>query len=95
MAKLEQFGVIPVARGLRGQLHVRKEIIFPSENEALWAGEIFAQVLGGAVAFKRVNDPEEGVIGQGIIIGRYGVMAGERDEPQGGSDQGPGHGRAA
>jgi hypothetical protein len=96
MAKVEQFGVIPVARGLRGQLHVRKEIVFPSENEALHAGKIFAEVLGGAVAFKRVNDPQEGTIGQGVIIARYGLMAEtSADVHLRGPDDERGHGQAA
>jgi hypothetical protein len=75
MAKVEEFGIIPVARGLNDQLLVQKEIILAGEEEALRGGKIFADVLGGAVAFKRVNDPEEEIVGQGVIIGRYGVMA--------------------
>jgi hypothetical protein len=75
MADLSEFGIIPVARGLNGKLLVQKEIVFPSEAEARRAGEIFAGVLGGAVAFRRASDPEAGMVGQGIIIGRYGALA--------------------
>jgi hypothetical protein len=75
MPTLNEFGIIPVARGLEGKLLVQKEIAFPSEEEAKRAGEIFARVLGGAVAFRREDDPAAGIIGQGVIIGRYGVMA--------------------
>ena len=80
MATVEEFGIIPVARGLNGKLLVQKEVVFPTEDEALRAGGIFAQVLGGAVAFKRSIDVEVGVKSDGIIIRRYGVMAGETEK---------------
>jgi hypothetical protein len=44
-------------------------------STAVRAGKIFAEVLGGPVAFRRVNDPSTGTVGNGVIIGRYGVMA--------------------
>ena len=75
MATFNKFGVIPVFRGLDGTLSVQKEVAFPSEEDAKRAGKVFAEVLGGAVAFRRMNDPETGTIGNGFIIGRYGVMA--------------------
>jgi hypothetical protein len=75
MDSSNRFGIIPVFRGLDGKLAVQKEIAFPSEDEAKRAGEVFAEVLGGAIAFRRVNDPEAGIVGRGVIIGRYGVMA--------------------
>jgi hypothetical protein len=75
MATFTKFGIIPVARSLDGKLLVQKEVAFPSEEEAKRAGRIFADVLGGAVAFRRMNDPDTGIVGQGVIIGKYGVMA--------------------
>ena len=75
MAALDEFGVIPVARGPQGKLLVRKEIPFPSEEHAQRAGKLFADVLGGAVTFRRTSDRAAGIVGQGVIIGRYGVMA--------------------
>jgi hypothetical protein len=75
MATFSKFGVIPVFRGLDGSLAVQKEVAFPSEEDAMRAGQVFAEVLGGAVAFRRMNDPETGTVGNGFIIGRYGVMA--------------------
>jgi hypothetical protein len=39
------------------------------------AGEVFAGVLGGAVAYSRVYDREAGSAEDGVIIGRFGVMA--------------------
>jgi hypothetical protein len=75
MAQANKFGIIPVFRGLNGRLSVQKEIVFPSEDEARRAGEIFAGILGGAVAFRRASDPETGAVESGVIIGRYGVMA--------------------
>jgi hypothetical protein len=78
MASLSKFGIIPVFRGLDGKLMVQKEIAFSSEEEARRAGRVFADVLGGAVAFRRMNDPDAGVVGRGVIIGKYGIMA---DEP--------------
>jgi hypothetical protein len=82
MASFEQFGIFPVARGLNGKLLVQGEVAFASEEEAKRAGQIFADVLEGAVAFCRVSDPEAGVIGRGVIIGRYGVMAVTGGQPQ-------------
>jgi hypothetical protein len=29
--------------------------------------------IGGAVAFRRVHDPASGIVGQGVIIGKYGA----------------------
>jgi hypothetical protein len=49
--------------------------VFPSEEDARRAGRIFAEVLGGAVAFRRVRDAEAGLVGEGTIIARFGVMA--------------------
>ncbi|MFI5015451.1 MAG: hypothetical protein ACHQAY_24205 [Hyphomicrobiales bacterium] len=75
MAGITQFGIIPVFRGIEGRLSVQREIHFSSEDDAKRAGKIFAEVLGGAVAFRRVSDLETGAKGQGEIIGRYGVLA--------------------
>jgi hypothetical protein len=54
-------------------------MIFASEEEALRSGEIIAEVLGGVVGFKRVIDPDQGIVGQGVILGRYGAMAAPED----------------
>ena len=75
MTKVQQFGVIPVFKAIDGKLSVQKEILFPTEADALRAGEVFAQVLGGAVAFSRVFDPDTGAKQDGTMIGRFGVMA--------------------
>jgi hypothetical protein len=75
MAIFNEFGIFPVVRGINGKLMVQKEVAFPSEEDAKRAGQIFADVLGGAVAFRRVDDSDAGVVGQGIIIGKYGLMA--------------------
>jgi hypothetical protein len=86
MARTAQYGVFPVFRGLDGRLAVQPEMIFPSEEDAKRAAEIFAGVLGGAVAFSRMTDRETGTVEKGVIIGRYGVMAEkqahERAEPE-------------
>jgi hypothetical protein len=75
MATLSKFGIIPVFLGPDGKLAVQEEVALPSEEDAKRAGEVFAKVLGGAVAFRRMNDPETGTVDNGFIIGRYGVMA--------------------
>ena len=80
MPTFNEFGIIPVARGLQGKLLVQKEIAFSSAEEAKRAGQIFAEVLGGAVARRRQDNPEAGIVGQGVIIGRYGIMADNADE---------------
>jgi hypothetical protein len=75
MARTAQFGVFPVFRGLDGRLAVQPEMIFPTEDDAKRAAKIFAGVLGGAVAFKRMADQEAGTVEKGTIIAKYGVMA--------------------
>jgi hypothetical protein len=75
MALAAEFGVFPVFRGLDGRLAVQPEIIFPSEDDAKRAAEVFAGVLGGAVAYSRMTDQETGLVEDGVIIGKYGVMA--------------------
>ena len=77
MATFTKFEIIPVARSLDGKLLVQKEVAFPSEEEAKRAGEACANIVAGAIAFRRVNDPDTGLFGQGIIIGKYGIMAEE------------------
>jgi len=77
MGEYSRFGIIPVFRGLEGKLSVQKEISFPTEEDAKRAGEVFAEILGGAIAFRRMSDPETGLVADGVIIGRYGVMADE------------------
>jgi len=86
MARVAEYGVFPVFRGLDGHLAVQPEIIFPSEDDAKRAAEIFAGVLGGAVAFTRMADQETGVVEQGVIIGKYGVMAERREQIETASD---------
>jgi hypothetical protein len=68
------FGIIPVFRGLEGKLQLQRPIPFPSEAEAMRAGGVFAEVLGGAVAYSRVVDRDSGAVECGIIIGRFGAM---------------------
>ena len=71
-----EFGVIPVFRDLDGKVVVLKEVPFSSAEEARRAAHIYAQVLGGAVACR--HDPGADTVGQGVIIGKYGVMAAEK-----------------
>jgi hypothetical protein len=80
MKAFNKFGIIPVFRGLDGKLLVQKEVAFDSEEDAKRAGQVFAEVLGGAVAFRRMNDPESGIVGQGVIIGKYGIMADQQTQ---------------
>ena len=54
MPTFNEFGIIPVARGLQGKLLVQKEIAFSSAEEAKRAGQIFAEVLGGS---SRLSSP--------------------------------------
>jgi hypothetical protein len=81
MAPLNKFGIIPVFRGPNGKLAVQKEVAFPLEEDARRAGQACADYVGEAVAFRRTNDPDTGIVGQGVIIGKYGVMA-EKSAPQ-------------
>jgi len=83
MARVAQYGVFPVFRGLDGKLAVQPEMTFPSEDDAKRAAEIFAGVLGGAVAFTRIADAEAGTVEKGTIIARYGVMAESSSDGEG------------
>jgi hypothetical protein len=60
---------------LNGRLQVKPPITYSSEQDALRAGEVFADVLGGAVVYSRVVDREAGTAENGVLIGRFGVMA--------------------
>ena len=73
---LNEYGVIPVFRDLDGKVVALKEVPFSSAEEARDAAHIYAEVLGGAVACR--HDPGADTVGQGVIIGRYGVMAEEK-----------------
>jgi hypothetical protein len=75
MAKISEFGVVPVFRDRDGHLAIQPQMIFPSEDDARRAAQIFAEVLGGAVAFSRIADREAGVTEDGVIIAKYGAMA--------------------
>ena len=75
-----EFGIFPVFRGLNGTLQVQKPVAFPTKEEAIRAGEVFAGVLGGAVAYSRVMDREAGIAEEGVIIARFGVMAEVADQ---------------
>ncbi|MBV9569533.1 MAG: hypothetical protein JO172_15495 [Hyphomicrobiales bacterium] len=90
MSRTMEFGIIPVLRCQDGQLIVQPQILFPSEEEARRAAEIFAEVLGGAVAFSRIVDRETGLAEDGVIIGKYGVL----DEIARADSCQQGHGRA-
>jgi hypothetical protein len=81
MAKSAEFGVFPVFVHLDGTLAVQPEMNFPSEDDAKRAAEVFAGVLGGAVAFSRLADRDAGLVEDGVIIGRYGVMAEDAARP--------------
>jgi hypothetical protein len=74
-----EFGIFPVFRGLDGVLQVRRPIACATEQEAIRAGEYYAGMLGGAVAFLRITDREAGTADDGVIIGRFGVLA---DQPK-------------
>ena len=82
MARVAEFGVIPVFRDRDGRLAVQPQMIFPSEDDARRAAQIFAEVLGGAVAFSRVADREAGIAEDGVIIAKYGAMAKSSQEPR-------------
>jgi hypothetical protein len=83
MARAAKYGVFPVFRGLDGSLAVQPELTFPSEDDARRAAEVFAGVLGGAVAFSRMADEETGTVEEGVIIGKYGVMAEAAEDEEG------------
>jgi hypothetical protein len=80
MAREAEFGVIPVFRDRDGHLAVQPQMIFPSETDARRAAQIFAEVLGGAVAFSRIADREAGIAEDGVIIAKYGAMAKGSDQ---------------
>jgi hypothetical protein len=75
MSRVTEFGIIAVFQRQDGRLTVQPQMLFPSEEDARRAAEIFAEVLGGAVAFSRVVDRESGLAEDGVIIAKFGVMA--------------------
>lgn len=75
MSRVTEFGIIAVFQSEEGRLTVQPRMLFPSEGDAKRAGEIFAEVLGGAVAFSRVVDRATGFAEDGVIIAKFGVLA--------------------
>ncbi|MBW0002394.1 MAG: hypothetical protein JO216_02810 [Hyphomicrobiales bacterium] len=75
MCRVTEFGIIAVFQSRDGRLTVQPRMFFPTEEDALRAAEIFADVLGGAVAFTRVVDRERDTAEDGVIIAKFGVMA--------------------
>jgi hypothetical protein len=69
MATLHEFGIsCPRAQwqalcSKGDRLHIR--------GRGPASGQVFANVLGGAVAFRRMSDCEAGIVGERTIIGRY------------------------
>ena len=88
MSRVTEYGIIPVFQGQDGQLTVQPRMLFESEEDAKRAAEIFAEVLGGAVAFSKVVDSETGFAEDGIIIGKYGVLAAGPEEEIGSQPRG-------
>ena len=70
-----RFGVFGVFLCADGTLKVHPPIAFESAAEATRAGEFLAGALGGAVAFSRGFDPRTGSAQDGVIIGKFGLMA--------------------
>ena len=75
MARTTTYGVFAVYKGFGNKLEVRPPAAFPTAERALAAARTFALVLGGAVAFSQAKDTGTGVTENGVIIGRFGVMA--------------------
>lgn len=75
MATETVFGVFAVYKGVGDKLEVRPPATYPTAEKALAAARTFALVLGGAVAYSKVVDTESGASEDGMIIGRFGVMA--------------------
>ena len=53
---------------------------YPTAEKALAGARSYAALLGGAVAFSQVIDDETGASEDGVIIGRFGVMAPKAEE---------------
>jgi hypothetical protein len=75
MSRVMEFGIMAVFQSEDGRLTVQPQMLFACEEDAKRAAEIFAEVLGGAVAFSRVVDRETGLADDGVIIAKFGVMA--------------------
>ena len=69
------YGVYGVSPSVDGTLKIQPPVTVGSAVEAKRTAEFLAGALGGAVAFAREIDPRTGATKDGVIIGRFGLLA--------------------
>ena len=74
MTAVVRFGVLPIFRGLGGKLKPLRVIDALTNEQAQRKAEVFASVVGGAIAFSKAGDPELGQWGTPRIISRHGEV---------------------
>jgi len=74
MLRVTKFGVLPIFRGLGGRLKPLRVIEAASADEAKRKADVFASVVGGAVAFASTGDAELDAWEAPRIIARHGEV---------------------
>jgi len=74
VSRIATFGVLPVLRGLEGKFSALRIIDARSAKEAMRKADIFADVVGGAVAFSKAGGPGQDQWDGAIILGYCGEV---------------------
>jgi hypothetical protein len=74
MSKVTKFGVLPIFRGLEGKFRPLRVMQARSADDAKRKADIFASVVGGAVAFAKARDPGRDQWDETVILGYCGEV---------------------
>ena len=74
MSRVTKFGVLPILRGLEGKFSPLRVMHARSADEAKRKADVFAMVIGGAVAFSKSGDPDRNQWGDTVILGCCGEV---------------------
>jgi hypothetical protein len=74
MSRVAKFGVLPIFRGLEGKFKPLRIIEARSADEAKRKADVFASVVGGAVAFSKSGDPGRDQWDKTVILGYCGEV---------------------
>jgi hypothetical protein len=74
MSRVTKFGVLPIFRGLEGKFTPLRVMHARSADEARRKADVFAAVIGGAVAFFKAGDPDRDQWDDTVIIGYSGEV---------------------
>jgi hypothetical protein len=74
MNRITKFGVLPILRGLEGKFSPLRVVHAGSADEAKRKADVFANVVGGAVAFSKTGYPDHDHWDDTVILGCCGEV---------------------